>query len=35
MGNNMPVIVNVILLLIFFGLVIAVIARSGARKPKW
>jgi len=31
----MPVTADVILLLIFAGLVIVVIVRSGARKPKW
>ena len=31
----MPVVTNIILLLIFAGLVIVVIVRSGARKPKW
>jgi hypothetical protein len=31
----MPTIVNVTLFVIFTGLVIAVIARSGKRKPKW
>jgi len=31
----MPIIANVILLLIFAGLVIVFIVRSGARKPKW
>jgi hypothetical protein len=31
----MPVMTNIILLLIFAGLVIMVIVRSGGRKPKW
>jgi hypothetical protein len=31
----MPVMANIILLLIFAGLVIMAIVRSGARKPKW